>query len=389
MVFDTKTLDSFSALASIIGEYTSPSQIVLEQKQQDQACRLRKEFGWHAQHIAEALGFGPAVVASNYAPKVLEALVGCTTRGGWGGREIDAKKPRPTLLEGELRDREARRGQVARDRLAPEEATLEGTNRFGELRTTATRNALVEAALRPEIRPFYGRGARKAGYQKNAAELAADADIIIRNQKYAGLYPGLNYRKLSEQAVLLTIKDLVATGLFIWEGGRRVRGIEEMPVEERAKVDAEILRQVREQAKLTPYRPPKGFYARIEREIYRTFPCCGPDGKKTMEKAEYSPFIQGYVSRRVGEAKPPIFSGPVGTSKTFQTAIDDPENIKAVKEAIGDSKELAPGVRGIRKITGLTRPVIAAILKNMGYMTQADHAKAVRKIILPFHDNEN
>jgi len=388
MVFDTKTLDSFSALAGIIGEYTTPSQFTLSQDQQDQACRLRKEFGWHAQHIAEALGVGPAIVASKYTPKVLEALVGCTTRGGWGGAELDAKIPRPTLPEGALRDRLNLRGQAERDRLTSEEATVEGTNRFGELRKTARANAVVEAALAPEIRPFYDREGRKAGYKKNAVELAADADIIIRDQKRAGHYPGLDYRKLSDQSVLATIKDLVATGLFIWEGSGAVLGIREMPAEERAKVDAEILRQVREQAKLTPYRPPKGFYTRIEREIYRTFKCCGVDDSETMEGFGYSPFISGYASRRVGEVEPPIFSGPVGTSKTAQTAIDDPENIKAVKEAIGDSKELAPQIKDIREKTGLTRGVVEVILKNLGYMSGLDHAEAVRKIILPFHDNE-
>jgi hypothetical protein len=388
MVFDTKTLDSFSALAGIIGEYNSPSQIVLEQKQQDQACRLRKEFGWHARHIAEALGFGPVVVAERYAPKVLEAIEGCTTRGGWGGAEIDARRPRPTLEEGPLRDRLNLRGRAARDRLTEEEATLEGTNRFGEVRTTARSNAIVEAALRPEILPFYGEGGRKAGYKKTSAELAAEADIIIRDQKRAGHYPGLNYRKLSNQTVLAVIKDLVATGLFTWEGSRRARGIEEMPVEERAKVDAEILRRAREQAKLTPYRPPKGFYTELERDIHKTFPCCGPDGTETMDKFGWSPFTQSYANRTIGAVKPPIFSGPVGIGSAAEAAIDDPENIKAVKEAIGDSKELAHSIIDIRRKTGLTRTVVEVILKNLGYMSGADHVEAVRKIILPFHDNE-
>jgi len=124
MVFDTKTLDSFSALAGIIGEYTTPSQFTLSQDQQDQACRLRKEYGWHTSHITQALGLSDGRTSSIYVPPVLKAIEGCTTRGGWGGAAIDAKLPRPTLPEGALRDRLNLRGQAERDRLTPEEATV-------------------------------------------------------------------------------------------------------------------------------------------------------------------------------------------------------------------------------------------------------------------------
>ena len=397
MVFDTKTLDSFSALAGIIGEYTTPSARrqskssarPLTQEEKDQACRLRKEHGWHTSHITHALGLSDGRTSSIYMPSVLEAIVGCTTRGGWGGAEIDAKIPRPTLPEGALRDRLNLRGQAERDRLSEEEATLEGTNRFGEFRTNARANAIIEAALRPEIRPFYDRPGRKAGYQKNTAELAADADIIITEQKHDGHYPGINFSPIQAHTITRIIQQLTDTGLFIWEGSRSL-GIDELPPEELAKVRAEFIRRLREQAKLTPERPPRGFLTNLEDEIYKTFPCCGPDGTETMEKFGYSPITHGYASRQAGEND--IFKVRKKAGPALQSVIDDPANQAAVRKIISDSAATRPNVSRIMKATGLSLMAVNGILAKLGYEVagkrKGGFGDRVRAIILPLHDNQ-
>jgi len=397
MVFDTKTLDSFSALAGIIGEYTSPSEFdtpsavrPLTQKEEDQACRLRKEYGWHTSHITQALGLSDGRTSSIYVPPVLKAIEGCTTRGGWGGAAIDAKLPRPTLPEGALRDRLNLRGRAARDRLTEEEATLEGTNRFGELRTNARANAIIEAALVPEVQPFFGRGGRKAGYQKNTAELAADADIIITEQKHDGHYPGINFDPIQAHTITRIIQQLTDTGLFIWEGRAKGLGFDELPPEELAKVRAEFIRRLREQVKLTPERPPRGFLTNLEGEIYKTFPCCGPDGTETMEKFGYSPITHGYASRVAGDNN--IFKVRKKAGPALQSVIDDPANQAAVRKIISDSTAQRPNVSRIMKATGLSLMAVNGILAKLGYEVagrrKGGFGDRVRAIILPLHDNQ-
>jgi hypothetical protein len=393
MVFDTKALNSFSALAGVIGEYTSPSEFdtpsavrLLTQEEENQACRLRKEFGWHAQHIAEAIGAASGASARAWQGRVLDAIVGCTTRGGWGGAEIDAKKPRPALEEGSLRDRRNLRGQAARDRLDEEEATLEGTNRFGEFRRSARTNAIIEAALRPEVRSFYGKGARKAGYQRTAIELAADANSIITQQKRDGHYPGLDYSKIGATYITTALKDLIDSGLFVWEGRVHSPGMSQLGEGEREKVDAEILRRLREQEELTPTESPYGFFVKVQKDVYSTFPCCGLDGKESMEAFGYTPIALQYTLNL--SVANNLFGGPQGRLGTRSRVFaDDPKNQQAVKDAIGDAA--LPIITEIMRKTGFKTKDVERILGKLGYATQKNRNDDIRAIILPLHDDQH
>jgi hypothetical protein len=406
MVFDTRAIASFRDLAGLIGGYATPSAAgeyttpsagesqasirPLAQEEADQACRLRKEYGWHTSHITQALGLSDGRTSSSYVPPIFEAIVGCTTRGGWGGAEIDARKPRPTLAEGPLRDIQNLRGRAARDRLTEEEATLEGTNRFGELRTNARANAVIEAALAPERQSFYGRGARKAGYKKNTAELAADADIIITEQKHEGHYPGINFGPIPANIIRNIIQQLTGTGLFIWEGREHGLGIQELLAEEFAKVKAELIRRLREQEKLTPERPPRGSLQKMQDEIYKTFKCCGLDGTETMEEFGYSPFTPGFASRTSAENN--IFKVRQKGKEALQSAIDDPANQAAVRKIISDSAATRPNVSRIMTTTGLSLMTVNGILVKLGYEVagtrKGGFGDTVRAIILPLHDNQ-
>jgi len=395
MVFDTRAIDSFRDLAGVIGGYATPSEFdtpsavrLLTQAEEDQACRLRKEFGWHAQHIAEAMGLasGAGSSARAWQGRVLDAIVGCTTRGGWGGAEIDARKPRPTLEEGSTRDILNLRGRAERDRLDEEEATLEGTNRFGEYRRSARTNAIIEAALRPEVRSFYGKGARKAGYQRTAVELAADANSIITQQKHDGHYPGLNYTKIGPSYITTALKDLIDSGLFTWEGRVQSPGMSQLGEGEREKVDAEILRRLREQEELTPTESPYGFFAKVQKDVYSTFPCCGLDGKESMEAFGYTPIALQYTLNL--SVANNLFGGPQGRLGTrAKVFADDPKNQQAVKDAIGDTA--FPIVTEIMRKTGFKTKDVERILGKLGYATQQDRNDVIRAMILPLHDDQH
>ena len=79
MVFDTRTLKSFNALADVVGEYTAPgrSRVEMTDQQKRDACMWRYLHGWHAEHIAEALGLANANYAFNWRENVTEALEEC------------------------------------------------------------------------------------------------------------------------------------------------------------------------------------------------------------------------------------------------------------------------------------------------------------------------
>ena len=111
-------------------------------------------------------------------------------------------------------------------------------------------------------------------------------------------------------------------------GRKRIAGWGGRPKEEKAKVDAEIIRRCKEQAVKTPGRPPWGFYRRVAEEVYKTTPCCGPDLNQTMEAMEYTPFVPNYVNILC------VGSGIFGKQESVADAVADPVNIKKVEAAI-------------------------------------------------------
>jgi len=362
MVLDARTLASFSDLAEVVRGYTTPSRgsKPLDSKQKNDACLLRFQHGWHARHIAEAMGLAPAQDTYSWEIDILEALEECTTRSDWNSQGIFLRPIQTSA--------------------GPDQSTAEGTNMFGEFRKTARTNAIIQAALLPEIRSG-GRLIQPAGKERTAKELAVSADTILSRESRQGHYGGVTFSKLYPTQVAAAIAELGI--LFDWPGKGKALGIRELEDEEKEKVDAEILRRCRLQnlidieAGREP-RAPYGFFTRVEREIHATFPCCGPDGDVSMEDWGYSPFSPGYANGLCLEAG--LFK-PVPTVKA---QIADPVNQQKVKDAIGADTVARPAE--IRGKTGLTQEVVEGILAVLGYGTQTTRNEAIRKIILPLHD---
>ena len=144
MVFSTATLSSFYDLADVVRDYTTPSRgsQPLTPKQKDDACFLRFQHGWHARHIAEAMGLAVGYATGPWQEDILEALDECTTRSDWNSQGIF------------LRPIQTPEG--------PDQTTAAGTNLFGDYRRTARENAIIQAATAGEIRTG-GRVMQPAG----------------------------------------------------------------------------------------------------------------------------------------------------------------------------------------------------------------------------------
>jgi hypothetical protein len=397
MVLDTRSLDSFYDLAAVVRDFTTPSRggRELTREEENQACRLRAEQGWHAWHIAEAMGLARGNHSYQWQDNIVEALEGCMYRRDWGGSSA-------RVIRGI--GRTAARGEE----LHPSEVTVEGTNTHSEWRKTAKTNAIVEALLSPgqmgtrdipgvgQTPRQRGRPAIKAGKDKTAKELAAQADRILADQKKAGHYPQYaKFPNVSSQDINREVQNLGE--LFDWVGRQRSAGWSTRPPEEKKKIDAEIIRRCKEQALKTPAKPPWGFYARMAKEVYETTPCCGPDGTETMDAMEYTKFQASYVNTLcVGNS---IFQEK---QQSVADAVADPVNIKKVEAAIVTlaSKRRAWQVLSTEAIpvgasplaimaeTGLRREIVERILANLGYVTLTTRTIELRAIILPLHDKK-
>ena len=361
MVLDTRTLSSLYDLADVVRGYTTPSRggRVLERSEENQACLLRWREGWHARHIAEAIGLAPARGTRIWVDNIMDALEGCTTRADWTSQNIF------------LRALNTSEGLA--------QNTVEGTQLHGEFRQTARQNAIIQAVLEPETRTG-GTVSREAGKEKSSVELAQVADQILARQKRANHYPGVTFSKTLQREV----SDLLAElgDLIEWPGKGKSKGISLMEPEERAKVDAAIIEKCTEQAKLTPDSPPYGFFARVEREVYLETECCGPDGTETMEGFFYEQIPQGYANEvclRAGIFKPPL---------GIEEQVEDPENQQKVKDAIAAANGDTNAGR-LATATGLSRQVVVGILAVLGYVPVTAENAALRAIILPLHDDSH
>jgi hypothetical protein len=377
MVLDTRTLDSFYDLAAVVRDFTTPSRggRELTREEEDQACRLRAEHGWHAWHIAEAMGLAGARNAQRWQDNIIEALEGCMYRRDWGGS-------RARLIRGI--GRTAARGEE----LHPSEVTVEGPNDLGAFRRSARQNAIIEAFLTPGQtgtadlpgagqRPRQiGRPTIKAGKDKTSEELVLQASAILANQVRAGFYRGRPFAKLYPNQVTDLIREM--GDLVDWPGKGSEQVVRLLTVEERKKIDDELLRLCREQAKKTP-EVPQGFYGKLREEFHRTFPCCGPDGQETMEEFGYPLLTHDHINSLCRDAN--IFKRRM----TLKEQIADPDNRQSVIDAIE-----IHGVHQTRisKETGISPPVVKAILDALGYATVGSKNAAIRKIILPLHDAE-
>jgi len=385
MVLDTRTLDSLYALADVVRDYTTPSRgsRELTDEEKDQACRLRAEHGWHAWHIAEALGLGPGTSSKagvgrawGWEENVVEALEGCMYRRDWGGSS-------GRLIRG--LGRTAARGEE----LHPSEVTVEGPNDLGGFRTTARRNAIIQAFLSPgqtgtpDIPGAGGRARQigrpmiKAGRDKSPKEIVAQANAIIANEIRGGLYKGIEMTDAREPNVTTLAREL--GDLIDWQGRLRILGIDELPEEEKQKIDAEFVRRCKEQAKITPERPPRGWYGDLANDVYLTFKCCGPDGNETMEEFGYQP-IQRQVPAHICRDDEKIFK----SRSSFKAQVDDPSNQKKVKDAIA-GLTTPPVVEKVMKQTGFTRRLVIGILAELGHQTLSARNAALKKIIMPLH----
>lgn len=358
MLLDTRTVDSLHDLAAVVQDYTTPSRgsRPLKQEEKNKACFLRWQNGWHAHHIAEAMGLSQAQRANAWGIDIMEAIEGCTTRSDWNSQGIF------------LRAIDTPAG--------PDQSTLAGPNTFGEYRRTARRNAIIQAALLGEISSG-GTLVQKAGKDRDATELAAAADLILRREKNQGHYRHTTFGKTHINQVAVLIAELGT--LFDWVGKGREIGMGGLPDEARIKIDDEIIKRCEAQKKLTPAGLPQGFFKRIEREVYTTTPCCGLDGKETMKAFGYPAITRGYASELCREKD--IFKARPGV----RTQILDPENQKKVKAAIGTGR---PIVSRIQKETGFNEYIVVGILAELGYGKPTSTSAAIRKIILPLHDNK-
>ena len=363
MLLDTRTVDSLHDLAAVVQGYTTPSRgsRPLKQEEKDKACFLRWQNGWHAHHIAEAMDLSLSQRTAAWGIDIMEAIEGCTTRSDWNSQGIF------------LRAIDTPAG--------PDQSTLAGPNTFGEFRRTARRNAIIQAALLGEISSG-GTLVQKAGKDRNSTELAAAADLILRREKNQGHYRNTTFRKTQISQVAALIAELGT--LFVWVGKTREIGIQGLPVEERKKIDDEIIKRCEAQKKLTPVgKPPLGFFRRIEEEVYTTVPCCGLDGKETMKAFGYPPITGGYAAALCKR------KGTLTARPGIRTQILDPENQKKVKAAILKTSGTGrPIVAFIQKETGFNTYIVVGILAELGYGRPTAKTADMRKIILPLHDNK-
>jgi len=356
MVFDTRTLSSFSALADVVGEYTTPSRsrVEMTDQQKKDACMLRYLHGWHAEHIAEALGLANANYAFNWRENVTEALEECALSDYWNGQQI---------------------------RLSPgQQISAEGTNQYGEARTTALRNAVAQILVASP-------GTRTAGTKDMPGTSLMDkAFTVIDRQIADGSFRGERPKPPGRQNLNRYIRDMEALG-FIWEGAGRTQIMADLPTDIRVLVDSEIQRQCQaqldaggveiqrgERTRLAPLN-----YSLIARNIYNNLVISERFGD-TMESMGYPALLPGYVRDVCQKA-----GITTDIRRTLAEQAADQTNIKLVQdERVNDPRSTA---WQIYQRTGIQLPIVEMILDNLGLPRSGRGftTTQVRSIILKAH----
>ena len=367
MVFDTRTLSSFSALADVVGEYTAPgrSRVEMTDQQKRDACMWRYLHGWHAEHIAEALGLANAKYAYNWRENVTEALEECALSDYWNTQRI---------------------------RLSPgRQISAEGTNPYGEARSTALRNAVASILVTDPTTRTAGEKdvSQRRGEEIPGTSLMEKAFVIIDRQIANGSFRGQRPSPPGRQNLNRYIRDMEALG-FVWEGAGRTQIMADLPENVRALVDAEIQRQCQAQLDAggaevqrgTSIRQAPLNYSAIARNVYSDLVISEQFGD-TMESMGYPAINQGYVREVCQKA-----GITVDVRRPLTEQVKDETNIKLVT----DAREKDPRATSwqIFQQTGIQLPIVEIILDNLG-LPRAGRKQTtteIRAIILEAHDNE-
>tara|TARA_Y100000310_G_scaffold137353_1_gene136223 strand:- start:137 stop:1684 length:1548 start_codon:yes stop_codon:yes gene_type:complete len=366
MVFDTRTLSSFSALADVVGEYTAParSRVEMTDQQERDACMLRYLHGWHAEHIAEALGLANANYAFNWRENVTEALEKCALSDYWNTQRI---------------------------RLSPgQQISAEGTNPYGGARSTAFRNAVAQVLITdPTTRTAGERDiSRRRGKEIPGTSLMDKAFAIIDRQIADGSFRGERPNLPGRQNLNRYIRDMEALG-FVWEGAGRTQIMADLPEDIRILVDSEIQRQCQAQLdaggaeiqrKRSVRQAPLN-YSAIARNVFSTLIINERFGD-TLESMGYPAINVGYVREVCQQA-----GITTDIRRTLAEQAADETNIKMVQdERARDPRSTSYQI--FRRI-GIQLPIVEEILDNLG-LPRAGRgytSTAIRKIILDAHSD--
>jgi hypothetical protein len=364
MVFDTRTLNSFSALAGVVGEYTTPSRsrVEMTDQQKRDACMLRYLHGWHAEHIAEALGLANANYSFNWRENVTEALEDCAASDYWNRQQI---------------------------RLSPgQQISAEGTNLYGEARTSALRNAVAQILVaNPTTRTAATKDkSQRLGQDIPGTSLMEKAMAVIDKQIEDGSYRGEKPIAPGRQNLNRIIRDMEALG-FIWEGAGRRQIMADLPPDVRLLVDAEIQRQCQAQIDAGGAEVQRGErvrvapmnYSAIARNIYSTLVISEQFGD-TMESMAYPTITPGYVRDVCQKA-----GITTDIRRTLAEQAEDESNIKLVQDE--RAKDPRSSSWQIFQRTGIQLPIVEMILDNLG-LPRAGRGYStteIRNIILQAH----
>ena len=365
MVFDTRTLQSLSALADVVGEYTAPgrSRVELTDQQKRDACMLRYLHGWHADHIVEALGIANANYAFNWRENVVEALEDCAASDYWNGQQI---------------------------RLSPGiQISAEGTNEYGAARTTALRNAVAQVLI---ANPAQRNAAEKTKSQRRGEDIPGTslmdkAFAIIDRQIADGSFRGERPREPGRQNINRYIRDLEALG-FVWEGAGRTQIMASMPDGLRILVDQEIQRQCQaqidaggaeiqrgERIRLAPLN-----YSLIARNVYNNLVVDERFGAKLGDLG-YPPIQVGYVRDVCQQA-----GITTDIRRTLAEQIADEDNLALVVEE--KRKDPLASAWQVHQRSGLQHPVVEGIFDRLGYPRAGRELRRrdIRNMIFQAHD---
>ena len=366
MVFDARTLDSFRELAGVItgsGDTPSRSRVEMTDQQKQDACMLRYLHGWHAEHIAEALGLANANYAFNWRENVTEALEDCAASDYWNRQQI---------------------------RLSPgQQISAEGTNLYGEARTSALRNAVAQILVaNPATRTAATKDkSQRRGQDIPGTSLMEKAMAIIDKQIEDGSYRGEKPTAPGRQNLNRIIRDMEALG-FVWEGAGRRQIMADLPPDVRLLVDAEIQRQCQAQIDAGGAEVKSGKrvrvapvnYSAIARNVYTTFVISEQFGD-TMASMAYPTIGPGYVREVCQKA-----GITTDIRRTLAEQAEDESNIKLVQDE--RAKDPRSSSWQIFQRTGIQLPIVETILDNLG-LPRAGRGYSttdIRNIILQAHD---
>ena len=337
MVLDARTIDSLHALAAVVQEYVSPNETPakrsrrpLTSEQMIDACFLRWNYGWHAWHIAEAMGLAVPPYTNNWEDNIVEALEQCAQSDYWNTQGIRLKTA-PSWED---------------------QTTLEGTQVYAKARVSAIRNAYVQVLWNdPSIR---------------SRDIPPRADKIITDFIEAGTFRGQRPLLMSRQTVNGLIREITQLG-FVWEGAGRTQIMALLSEEQHQRVDAEILRQCEEAGGKITYgrwvseggEVPIN-YSQIARDVWSKF-LFDPEGHpgETLEKFEVPAILPSYVLTLCQGA---------GVTEKYRVLFTDfaakEENQKRVK----DLRDADPtiSVERIMDATGFNRYQVNAIYDALG-----------------------